>query len=283
LGFEIALGLARAGTDVILAGRNGARAREALGTIRRLAPGVLVRFEKLDLADLSSVSDFAARLIATDYPIDLLVNNAGVMAPGARQITVDGFEWHLGTNYLGHFALTSRLLPLLRRSRQARVVHLSSLAHREGSIHFDDLQLKRGYKPWRGYGQSKLAMLMFALELQRRSDAQGWGLLSMAAHPGYVRTDRKAHRMGVRKWISRTGFLLRPFLSHSAAAGALPALFAATAHGARPGWYYGPTGMFEMKGPAGWASIDERARDTQVGRRLWEASVDLTGAQWPVG
>jgi NAD(P)-dependent dehydrogenase (short-subunit alcohol dehydrogenase family) len=283
LGYEIALALARAGSDVILAGRDGAKARAALGRIRSLAPLAVVRFERLDLSNLASVADFSVRLAAMGVSVDLLVNNAGVMASGKRQVTADGFEMQLGSNYLGHFALTARLLPLLRRSGQARVVQLSSLAHRHGSIHFDDLQLEHQYKPLRAYCQSKLAMLMFALELQRRSDRHGWGLMSTAAHPGYPRTGMMTRGPAARNWLSRAALILRPFLSQPAAAGALPALFAATAKEVRPGWYYGPTGIFEMKGPAGWAAIDEKARDPHAARRLWEASEKLTGVRWPQG
>jgi NAD(P)-dependent dehydrogenase (short-subunit alcohol dehydrogenase family) len=281
LGYEIALALARSGADVILAGRNGAKARAALGRIRALAPNSVVRFETLDLSSLESVADFSARLLSSGYPIDLLVNNAGVMAPGRRQLTADGFEMQLGSNYLGHFALTGRLLPLLRKARNPRVVQLSSLAHRHGSIHVDDLQLEKSYNPLRAYCQSKLAMLIFALELQRRSDRHQWGLLSTAAHPGYPRTGLMTRGPAARSWVARWALILRPFLSQPAADGALPALFAATAPAARPGWYYGPTGLFEMKGPAGWAAIHEKARDACTARWLWEASEQLTGVRWP--
>lgn len=283
LGFEIALALARAGTDVILAGRDGAKARGALARIRPLAPDALVRFEQLDLADLRSVADFAARMAAPKHPIDLLVNNAGMMASGARRITVDGFEMQLGTNYLGHFALTGQLLSLLRQGRKPRVVQLSSLAHRQGSIDFDDLQLAHGYSPWKGYCQSKLAMLMFALELQRRSDTQGWKLLSAASHPGYVRTQLAAKAPVARYRMATRGLMFLPLLSQPAEVGALPTLFAATSPMAMPGGYYGATGRYEMVGPPGPAVIGEKARDAEMARRLWEASEELTGVRWPAG
>jgi NAD(P)-dependent dehydrogenase (short-subunit alcohol dehydrogenase family) len=283
LGFEIALALARAGTDVILAGRDGAKARAALAKIRPLAPAAVVRFEKLDLADLDSVADFATRIAALKYPVDLLVNNAGMVTTGTRRLTVNGFEMQLGANYLGHFALTGRLLPLLRQSRAPRIVQLSSLAHRQGSIDFEDLQLERGYSQWRAYCQSKLAMLMFALELQRRSDARGWRLRSTASHPGYVRTELTANDPMARYRLSTNGFMFLPLLSQSADAGALPTLYAATAPDARPGGYYGSTGRFEMVGPPGPAVIDKKARDLVTARRLWEVSEELTGVTWPVG
>ncbi|MGA2219378.1 MAG: SDR family oxidoreductase [Terracidiphilus sp.] len=283
LGLEIALALARAGSDVILAGRDGAKGRAALARIRPLAPAAVVQFEKLDLADLTSVADFAARIAARKYPIDLLVNNAGMMTAGARQVTVDGFEMQLGANYLGHFALTCRLLPLLRTGQRPRVVQLSSLAHRQGSIDFEDLQLERGYSPWKAYCQSKLAMLMFALDLQRRSATYGWRLLSAASHPGYVRTGLAAKSPVTRYRMATQGLMFLPLLSQSAEEGALPTLYAATSRDALPGGYYGSTGRFEMVGPPGLAVIGEKARDAGAARRLWEVSEELTGVKWPVG
>ncbi|MGA2852388.1 MAG: SDR family oxidoreductase [Terracidiphilus sp.] len=279
LGYEIALGLARAGTDVILAGRDGAKARAALAKIRAQAPAAVVRFEKLDLANLKSIADFATRIAVQNYPIDLLVNNAGMMTEGARGVTVDGFEMQMGTNYLGHFALTGRLLPLLRLSRQPRLVQMSSLAQRQGSIDFEDFQLERKYSPWKAYCQSKLAMLMFAMELQRRSDTEGWRLLSAAAHPGYVRTGSMAKTPSARYRMATMGFML-PLLSQSAAEGALPALYAATSTHAMPGGYYGSTGRFEMVGPPGPVVIGEKARNAAMARRLWEVSEELTGVKW---
>jgi NAD(P)-dependent dehydrogenase (short-subunit alcohol dehydrogenase family) len=281
LGLEIALALARAGTDVVLAGRDGAKGRAALARIRPLAPAAVVRFERLDLSDQTSVADFAARMVARNYPIDLLVNNAGMMTAGARQETVDGFEMQLGANYLGHFALTGQLLPLLRKSQRPRVVQLSSLAHRQGSIDFEDLQLERGYSPWKAYCQSKLAMLMFALELQRRSDTHGWRLLSAASHPGYVQTDLSARTPVGRYRMATRGLMFLPLLSQTAEEGALPTLYAATSPDALPGGYYGSTGRFEMVGPPGPAVIGEKARDAEMARRLWEVSEELTGVTWP--
>ena len=200
LGYETALVLAQHGAEVILAGRNEQKGRDAIRKIKAFARGATVRFELLDLADLASITAFANRLAAEDRPVDLLVNNAGVMALPSRRMTVDGFELQFGTNYLGHFALTARLLPLLERGRAARVVEVSSGAHRlGGAIHFADLQWERSYKPWAAYAQSKLAMLMFALELQRRSDQAGWGLMSTAAHPGYARTELIANGPGLTR------------------------------------------------------------------------------------
>jgi NAD(P)-dependent dehydrogenase (short-subunit alcohol dehydrogenase family) len=285
LGFETALVLAQHGAEVILAGRNEAKGRDATRKILALAPEASVRFQLLDLADLASVTTFSDRLLAENRPIDLLVNNAGVMTPPSRRTTVDGFELQFGTNYLGHFALTARLLPLLRRGRSTRVVEVSSGAHRlGGAIHFDDLQWERSYKPWGAYAQSKLAMLMFALELQRRSDAAGWGLMSNAAHPGYARTELIANGPGADALMTRIGnMVVRPFLSQSAADGALPVLFAATSPDAKGGGYYGPAGPFELIGAPGPAVIGAHAKDLAVAKKLWELSEELTGTQWQVG
>jgi len=287
LGYETALALARAGADVLMTGRNAAKGRDALSRVQAAVPGATVRYAHLDLADLASVEAFAGQLAGQQDAIDLLVNNAGVMTPPTRHETVDGFELQFGTNYLGHFALTGRLLPMLRKGRQTRVVNLSSGAHRiQAAIHFDDLQWRQGYRPWAAYAQSKLAMILFAFELQRRSDACGWGLLSNAAHPGYALTDLQTSgprmgRGGRPSPFDRLGWLIAPVLAQSAAQGALPTLFAATAPDARPGGYYGPQGLFEMKGAVGEARIGKQARDKAVAARLWDVSRDLTGDTWP--
>ena len=173
LGYETALALAKAGAEVVLTGRDDRKGHSAIEKISREVTGAKTSYEHLDLASLASVADFAQRMHARQS-LDLLINNAGVMALPRRQTTADGFEMQFGTNYLGHFALTARLLPLLRRASAPRVVNVSSLAHRTGFIDFNDLQGTRVYSPWKAYGQSKLATLMVALELQRRSDAKGW-------------------------------------------------------------------------------------------------------------
>src|SRR5260221_3648030 len=170
LGYETALALAKAGAEVILTGRDDRKGQSAIEKIRREATDARVSYQHLDLASLASVADFAQRMDARQS-VDLLINNAGVMALPRRQTTADGFEMQFGTNHLGHFALTAPLMPLLRRASGPRVVSLSSLAHRTGFIDFNDLQGVRGYSPWKAYGQSKLACLMFALELPRRSDS----------------------------------------------------------------------------------------------------------------
>jgi NAD(P)-dependent dehydrogenase (short-subunit alcohol dehydrogenase family) len=280
LGFETALGLAGAGAAVVLTGRNAAKGQDAIQRIRGQFPNAKISYETLDLASLASVADFAARFAAAHVSLDLLINNAGVMALPKRQTTADGFEMQFGINYLGHYALTARLLPLLRRGHQPRVVNLSSLAHRSGAIDFEDLQGAKSYNPFKAYCQSKLAMLMFALELQRRSNAAGWGLLSNAAHPGFARTDLIANGPGNSGLMGFLGRLLQPIASHSAAAGALPTLFAATSPAAKAAGYYGPNGFYEMKGPPAPAKIMPRAKDVAVAARLWDVSAALTGVSF---
>jgi NAD(P)-dependent dehydrogenase (short-subunit alcohol dehydrogenase family) len=286
LGFATASALAGAGADVILAGRNAQKGQAALARIRAAHPHAAVRFELLDLASLAAIAAFAARLAAEERPIDLLINNAAVMALPARRTTADGFELQFGTNHLGHFALTLRLLPLLRRGRAPRVVTVSSLAHHRGVIRFDDLQL-HDYAPWRAYAQSKLANLMFAFELQRRSAAQGWGVQSMAAHPGWASTGIIANGPlaagGGSVWLYRVARLVWPVIAQSAAAGALPILFAATAPQARGGAYYGPQRRGETAGPPGPARVAVPATDRAAAARLWEVSADLVGLREATG
>jgi NAD(P)-dependent dehydrogenase (short-subunit alcohol dehydrogenase family) len=281
LGYEIALGLARRCADVVLAGRNEPRGRDAAAKIRTLAPKALVRFEKLDLADLASVAAFARRIGAVGRPLDLLVNNAGVMALPTRRVTEDGFEMQLGTNYLGHFALTGLLLPLLRACRNPRVVQVSSLAHRFGQISFDNLHGEQHYHPWAAYSQSKLATLMFARELQRRSNTRGWRLQSFAVHPGLAQTNLFANGPGARSLLTFLQRSIGRAVSQSAVDGAKPALFAAVSPTAQPGGFYGPDGLFELAGRPAHAHVASRARDVDVARRLWEVSEELTGIRWP--
>ena len=275
LGFEDALALAGAGSEVIIAGRNPQKGDEAVARIRSAVPSATVRFEQLDLASLASVEDFAVRLHRQRDSIDLLINNAGVMVPPARQETSDGFELQFGTNYLGHFALTARLMPLLRRGRDPRVVTLSSIAARQGRIDLDDLQ-STTYVPMRAYSQSKLACLMFAFELQRRSAAAGWGVASLAAHPGISRTDLLHNAPG--RWsLSGLARTLLWFMFQPAAQGALPTLYAATAPDAEGGTYYGPDALGEMRGFPARAAIPPQALDGAVAERLWGASERLAG------
>ena len=280
LGYETARMLAEHGSKIILAGRNADKGRDALNRIRAAAPSAEITFELIDLGSLASVAAFSDRLLRNDEPIDILVNNAGVMAPPIRKTTADGFELQFATNYLSHFALTARLLPLLRAAPAARVVPLASVAARQGRIDLDDLQSER-YRPMVAYSQSKLACLMFAFELQRRSDANGWGITSVAAHPGVARSDLIVNGMGDRgpeAWARR--FL--PFLFQPVSQGALPTLFAATAAEARPGGYYGPQALMEIRGAVGVASSPKQSLDASLARRLWDESEKLGGVPFPV-
>jgi NAD(P)-dependent dehydrogenase (short-subunit alcohol dehydrogenase family) len=286
LGYETALALAAAGADVVLTGRNPAKGEAALDRIRAAHPAAQIRYMDLDLSSLAKVKAFADRFSAEHRALDLLINNAGVMTPPTRNTTDDGFELQFGTNYLGHFALTAQLLPLLRAGNAPRVVNLSSGAHKlMADIHFDDLQWEKHYKPWPAYAQSKLAMILFAFELQRRSDAAGWGLMSNAAHPGYARTDLQTSGprlgRGSPQLMERLTKLLAPFMSQTAAEGALPTLFAATSPEAKSMGYYGPKGRFELVGPVGDASVGKEARDEAVAAGLWDVSEILTGVKFP--
>ena len=277
LGYETALALAKAGAEVILTGRDDRKGQSAIEKISREVIGAKISYEHLDLASLASITDFAQRM-GVRQSLDLLINNAGVMALPRRQTTVDGFEMQFGTNYLGHFALTARLMPLLRRSSGPRVVSVSSLAHRTGFIDFGDLQGARVYSPWKAYGQSKLACLIFALELQRRTDAGGWNLTSNAAHPGFSRTNLFASDPG--GLLSVATDFAAPLFGHSAADGARPILFAATSPQAKPGAYCGPGRIGELRGAPAPALIMPQARDAATAARLWDVSEKLTGTSF---
>lgn len=276
LGYEDALALARAGGNVVIAGRNPGKGAEAVAAIRNAVPGAQVRFGEVDLANLASIAAFAARLAREQDNLDLLINNAGVMTPPEHRRTSDGFELQFGTNYLGHFALTAHLLPLLKRGQNPRVVSVASVAARSGAINFDDLQAERGYKPFPVYCQSKLACILFAFELSRRSRAAGWGVGSLAAHPGVTRTDLISNGAGRRSIPGRMRRFL-PFLFQPAWQGALPTLFAATDPAARDGAYYGPDGPGGLRGYPAEETPPRQALDTTVAARLWETSRALTG------
>jgi len=280
LGFEDALALARAGAKVIIAGRNAQKGADAVAQIRQAVPAAKVTFEQLDLASLKSVAAFAQRLQQQHERLDLLINNAGVMVPPTREQTADGLELQFSTNYLGHFALTAGLMPLLRKGTDPRVVSLSSIAARQGRINLDDLQSQRGYVPMQAYGQSKLACLMFAFELQRRSAAGKWGITSLAAHPGIARTDLLNNAPGRSSPMALARSMLW-FMFQPAAQGALPTLFAATAPTASPGAYYGPGGLGETRGFPALSKTPPQALDVAVAARLWQESEQLAGISFP--
>jgi NAD(P)-dependent dehydrogenase (short-subunit alcohol dehydrogenase family) len=283
LGYETALGLAQRGATTILAGRNPDKGAQALARIQRSVPAARVRFETLDLASLASVARFAAAVATTHGGvIDILVNNAGVMSLPTRQLTEDGFERQIGVNYLGHFALTARLKDALCAAPGGgRVVNVASLAHRQGVLSLDDLQSATSYAPMRAYRQSKLAMLVFAIELQRRAVQHHWNLLSVAAHPGWSRTDIIGNGMGQGAPGLRAQLVAVVFglLAQSARDGALPLLYAATAPQAEGGAYYGPTRLGETRGGVGLSWIAPQARDQAAAASLWSLSEQLTRDQ----
>jgi NAD(P)-dependent dehydrogenase (short-subunit alcohol dehydrogenase family) len=267
---------------VILAGRDPCKGADAVSRIRAEVADAHIRFEQLDLARLSSVAAFSERLTQDMGQLDMLINNAGVMVPPQRKVTADGYELQFGTNYIGHFALAAHLLPLLRRSTAARVISVSSIAARQGAIDFGDLNAERSYKPMAVYAQSKLACLMFAFELQRRSDAAGWGVESIAAHPGVSRTDLLHNGPG-RNSIQGLVRSFLPFLFQPAARGALPTLFAATSAQAEAGGYYGPDGVAEVRGYPTVARTPPLALDRSVAARLWGVSEQLAQVRFDDG
>jgi NAD(P)-dependent dehydrogenase (short-subunit alcohol dehydrogenase family) len=265
IGFHTALELARAGAHVLVACRDPGRAQAALLELKRAAPNASLQLEALDLAELASVRALASRVLATGKALDILVNNAGVMALPTRELTADGFERQMGTNHLGHFALTGLLVPALARSKAPRVVTISSGMAAFGKIQFDNLQGERKYVPMDVYSQSKLANLLFMLELGRRAP---W-LTSVSAHPGATQSNLQKHAFK---------FAVKVF-GQSAPNGALPSLRAASAP-CPSGTYFGPRALFNMRGAPVELSPPRRALDVEVARKLWEASEALTRVRY---
>jgi NAD(P)-dependent dehydrogenase (short-subunit alcohol dehydrogenase family) len=268
IGYETARAFARAGAAVVVAARD-----EAKGLAAADAIGHGAAWQALDLASLASIERFADAQLEAGHPIDRLILNAGVMALPERHATADGFELQLGTNLLGHFALTARLWPLLAAG--ARVVPLASIAAWRGRIDFEDPMAERHYNPWSVYAQSKLGMLMFGLELARR--AVGTGVASIPAHPGFARTNLLANGPGtggIRGWTTR---YLGNLVSQSAADGALPVLRAATDPDVHSGDYLGSVGPFELRGAPGRAALPPAARDQEAAARLWTMAETWVG------
>ena len=279
IGFEATRALAARGAQVVLAVRSPQRGQAAAEAIQREHPRARTEVLALDLADLASVRHFAGTFQTRYTALPLLINNAGVMATPYRR-TAQGFELQLGTNHLGHFALTGWLLPLLLAAPGARVVTVSSGAHSRGRIDFDNLDGAHGYRRWAAYSQSKLANLLFAYELQRRFDAAGTQAISVACHPGWAATNLQP--AGFRMQGSRLGVWLAQLanrLAQSAAMGALPILYAATAPEVRGGDYIGPTG-FGARGFPGLVPSSARSHDPALARRLWQVSEELTGVRY---
>ena len=278
IGFEAARVLAEHSAAVVLACRDSGKARDAAARISAAAPQAAVTVVHLDLASLASIREAAEEIRASHDRLDLLINNAGLMMP-PRGVTADGFELQIGTNHLGHFALTGLLLDRLLAQPGSRVVTVSSNGHRTGRINFDDLQSQRRYRRMTAYAQSKLANLMFTYELQRRLTAAGAPTVALAAHPGTAFTELTRHMPGPVQYLNRS---LGGAFTQSAQMGALPTLRAATDPAARGGQYYGPDGRFEFKGYPRPVKSTARSHDEQAQGRLWQESERLTGVTYPV-
>ena len=287
LGFGLAKSLAGAGADVVMAIRSRAKGEAAIAEIRRKLPSAKLTIRQLDLASLKSVAGLADELAAEGRPIDILINNAGVMTPPQRQETDDNFELQLGANHLGHFALTGRLLPLLRAAEGARVVTVSSIAAGQRNLDFDDANAQHGYKPMRSYGMAKLAQLMFAVELDRRSRRGGWGLMSNAAHPGLSKTNLLSgasygrEKPTLQARFTQLTWWLLPFMWLDVDEGIKPTLYAAVSPDAEGGKYYGPRGFYETAGGGvTFAGVSRLARSEPDRERLWQLSEQLTGVTY---
>jgi NAD(P)-dependent dehydrogenase (short-subunit alcohol dehydrogenase family) len=291
IGYQAALELARHGAHVLLGARNADKGHAALERlIREAASGppanaIPVRpsaeLALLDMASLASIRSFAAGYADRNKPLDILINNAGVMALPHRELTADGFERQFGTNHLGHFALTGLLMPALLAAPAPRVVTVSSLAHRNGKIDFDNLQSERKYVPWDAYNASKLANLMFALELDRRARAAGSKLISIPVHPGVSQTSIVANGPGSSDLKTKVLFTFAKFLTSPDSQGALPTLYAAANPFAKSGEYIGPGGFMEFKGSPKVVHPKPRALDEPTAAKLWTVSEELTGVVYP--
>ena len=280
-GKEAARRLAEAGADVIMAVRTVAKGEQARAEILARHPAAQLKVRRVDLADLASVREFADGLAADGRPVDLLLNNAGVMAPPTRMVTADGFELQFGSNFLGPFALTVRLLPLILAAASPRVVTMSSGLASIGRIQFDDLQWeRRRYRANPAYAQSKLADLLLAEHLAAVATEQDWNLMSMAAHPGFTRTNLQMSGPNLgRDKTRRSPYLIATRLglpSQGVEQGAQPLLYAATSPDAVSGGYYGPSGRFGLVGPTALVRPPRRARDLALAARLWSEAERLT-------
>lgn len=284
-GKEAATRLAAAGARVVLAVRTLAKGEAAKAEILAAHPGAQLEVRRIDLADLASVQEFAEQLSADEPHLDLLVNNAGVMVPPTRITTKDGFELQFGSNFLGPFALTVRLLPLVLAAPAPRVATMASGAANFGRIHFDDLQWDGRYRRTAAYSQSKLADLMMSNHLAKLSADRGWGLLSVAAHPGYTRTNLQSAGAALGRerpsLLNRVGMRFNPLPKQDVEMGAEPLLFAAADPAARSGAYYGPSGIFGLVGPTKLVEPPKSALDPATNARLWKVAEGLTGVSLP--
>ena len=280
IGEEAALALAGKGARVVLAVRNDEKGNATRDRIKRRYPAADVEVALADMADLASVRAFATRLSERLPQVDILLNNAGLGMQPVRAVTKDGFERQFGTNHLGHFALTGLLMSALLRAPAPRVVAISSIAHRNGKIAFDDLQGEKSYSGGRAYSQSKLSNLLFALELDRRARAVSSRLISVAAHPGVSSTGFMEATSMPGYQVAVANFVVG-LAGQSAAAGALPGLYAATMPDVKGGQYWGPDGLLEIRGTPAPGRISASARDRDTATRLWRVSEELTGVHYP--
>jgi NAD(P)-dependent dehydrogenase (short-subunit alcohol dehydrogenase family) len=279
IGYQTARYLARAGATVILACRSAAKGEAARARIVAENAAAKIEVRALDVADLDSVRRFAAEFLSEGKPLDLLINNAGVMAIPERRTTPQGFEMQFGTNHLGHFALTGLLLPALLRQPKSRVVTVASIAHKGGKLNFDDLNGERGYDPRGAYQQSKLANLVFGLEFDRRLRAHSANTTSVIAHPGVAVTNIISNGMGTGMKGRVVGALL-PLVAQSDDRGSWPLVYAATSSEVHGGGYYGPDGIAEIKGMPVEVKPKPQALDPAAGKRLWDVSETLTGVRY---
>jgi NAD(P)-dependent dehydrogenase (short-subunit alcohol dehydrogenase family) len=274
IGFDAARTLAERGAQVVLACRNEQKAEKAAQQIREKNSSANIEVSTLDLSNLSSVRAFAKSFQEKHQRLDILCNNAGVMIP-PYGTTVDGFELQFGTNHLGHFALTGWLLPILLNTPNSRVVTVSSMAHRQGKVAFDNLNAEHGYSAIRSYGLSKLANLLFTYELDRQLQTRGLSCMAVACHPGWTATNLQAN--------SKILEILNPWFGQRPEMGALPTLYAATAEQVVGGDYIGPDGFYEIKGYPTKVRSNKRSHDPAVARKLWEVSEKLTGVSFTFG
>ena len=286
IGFNIAARLARAGAEVIMPVRNQTKGQAAAQRIRERIPSAKLDVRALDLSSLESVAGLADELLREERPVNIQINNAGVMTPPTRQVTREGFELQLATNHLGHFALTARLLPLLRAGG-ARVTTQVSVAANQHAVRWDDINWEQGYHPMKAYSSSKIAVGLFAMELHRRSATEGWGIQSNLSHPGISPTNllsaqpqmgrsKDTPQVKVIRALSRRGILVG-----TAESAALPAVYAATSPDAKGGHFYGPGGFQHLRGAPAEQTLYSRLRSPEDSRKLWDLSERLVGVDVP--
>jgi NAD(P)-dependent dehydrogenase (short-subunit alcohol dehydrogenase family) len=286
IGFHIAARLARAGAEVIMPVRNQAKGEAAAQRIRERIPNAKLDIRALDLASLESVAGLTGEMLREGRPVNIQINNAGIMTPPNRQLTGEGFELQLATNHLGHFALTARLLPLLRAGG-ARVTSQVSVAANRNAVRWDDINWAQGYNPMKAYSSSKIAVGLFAMELHRRSATEGWGIRSNLSHPGVAATNLLSAQpqMGRPKDTPQVKLIRalsrRGILAGTAESAALPAVYAATSPDAKGGHFYGPGGFQHLRGAPTEQALYSRLRSPEDGRTLWELSERLVGVKVP--